>query len=75
MLWASGSGSAETGLRVGQVGDVEDLDPLLVADEGVAELDLDRRGCFRNGSPTTDVTLGCFGSSSATTTRPASQQM
>ncbi len=40
MLWASCHGQRGDRSRVGQVGDVEDLDALLVADEGVAELDL-----------------------------------
>ena len=52
-------GSCVTGARLGQVGDVEHLDALLVADEGVAELHLHRRRVLRaTSSPTTAVTCG-----------------
>ena len=44
MLWASSSSSFADRARVGGVGDVEDLDPLLVADVAVAELGLERPG-------------------------------
>ncbi len=43
------------GPGMGQVGDVQDLDPFLVADEGVAELGLDGswvlRGTVRRARP------------------------